>query len=150
VRALLAGLRVFMSVELVDNTQKVIAGLREQVAQGINAACQMWVDEAKDLAPVDTGFLKEHIGQTLAASPNRLEGEIRSLAPYSGLVNSGTSKQAAQPFWTVAGLLVRAKFEYLLKSGYVSIQRGVSAGQDVIKAALMDYHGPMGRKGKGF
>lgn len=139
-----------MSVRLVDNTQRVRAALREQIAAGINAACQMWTDEAQDLAPVDTSFMRDHIGQTKAANANDLSAEIRSLAPYSGYVNYGTSKQAAQPFWTVAALLVRQKFEYLLKSGYVTIQRGKSAGPGVIKAALMDFHGPMGRKGKGF
>lgn len=139
-----------MSVTLVDRTEQIKAALREQVAQGINNACQYWVDEAKDLSPVDTGFLKEHIGQTKAANANDLSGEIRSLAPYSGPVNYGTSKQSAQPFWTVAGLLTRQKFAYLLKSGFVSIGRGASAGAGVIKSALMDFHGPMGRKGGGF
>ncbi len=138
-----------MSVVLVDRSEQIKAALREQIAQGINAACQMWTDEAKDLAPVDTGFLKEHIGQTKAANGNDLSGEIRSLAPYSSAVNYGTSRQSAQPFWTVAGLLVRQKFEWLLKSGFVSIKRGSSAGAGVIRAALMDYHGPLGRKGKG-
>lgn len=139
-----------MGVRLVDNTQKVVHALREQVANGINNACQYWTDEAKDLAPVDTGFLKEHIGQAKAANANDLSGEIRSLAPYSGHVNYGTSRQSAQPFWTVAGLLTRQKFEYLLKSGFVKISRGASAGAGVIKSALMDYHGPTGRKGQGF
>lgn len=139
-----------MSVRLVDNTQKVIHALREQVAQGINNACQFWVDEAKDLAPVDTGFLKEHIGQTKAANAASLSGEIRSLAPYSGPVNYGTARQSAQPFWTVPGLLTRQKFAYLLKSGFVQIRKGTSTGAGVIKSALMDYHGPMGRKGGGF
>jgi hypothetical protein len=64
-------------------------------------------------------------------------------------VNYGTSRQTAQPFWTVAGLETRQKFEYLMKSGFVSISRGESAGPGVIRAALIDYHGPLGRKGQG-
>jgi hypothetical protein len=139
-----------MSVRLIDRKDEVIAALRERVAQGINSACQMWTDEAIDLAPEDTGFLKAHIGQTKAANAADLSGEVRSLAPYSGPVNYGTSRQAAQPFWTVAALLVRQRFEWLLKSGFVQIRRGASAGAGVIKSALMDYHGPMGRKGGGF
>lgn len=138
-----------MSVKLVDNTEKIKHALREQIAAGINNACQFWTDEAKDLAPVDTGFLKEHIGQTKAANGNSLSGEIRSLAPYSGPVNYGTAKQPAQPFWTVAGLLTRQRFEYLLKSGFVKISRGASAGGNIIRSALMDFHGPLGRKGRG-
>lgn len=138
-----------MSVRLVDNTEKIKQALREQIAQGINAACQMWTDEAKDLAPRDTGFLAEHVGQTKAANANDLSGEVRSLAAYSGFVNYGTSRQPAQPFWTVAGLLVRQRLPGLFKSSFIQIRRGASAGAGVIRAALMDYHGPLGRKGKG-
>jgi hypothetical protein len=135
---------------LVDNTEKIKVALREQIAAGINNACQYWTDQAKDLAPVDTGFLKEHIGQTRSATAADLTGEVRSLALYSSAVNTGTSRQSAQPFWTVAGLLTRQKFTYLLKSGFVQIRRGTSAGAGVIKSALMDFHGPLGRKGGGF
>ena len=124
-----------MSVRLVDNTDKVIAELRAQIAQGINNACQMWTAEAQNLAPVDTGFMKAHIGQTKAANANDLDGEIRSLAPYSGFVNYGTSKQAAQPFWTVAALTVRNAFASLLASGYVRIERGSGAGPGIIQSA---------------
>jgi hypothetical protein len=139
-----------MGVKLVDNTAKIQAAIKVQIAQGINNAAQFWVTEAKDLAPVDTGFLKEHIGQTVSAVPNNLHAELRSLAPYSGLVNYGTSNQSPQPFWTIAGLMTRQKFNWLLKSGFVSIGRVGSAGANIIRAALEEFHGPMGRKGGGF
>lgn len=139
-----------MGVRLVNNIPKIQAEIKVKLAQGINNACQFWVSEAIDLAPVDTGFLKAHVGQTVSAVPNNLHGEIRSLAPYSSAVNYGTSKQAAQPYWTVAGLLTRQKFTWLLKSGFVGIGRVGSAGANVIRAALEEFHGPMGRKGGGF
>lgn len=138
-----------MSYKLIDNFPKVRQQLREGCALGINNAIAFAVDEAKDLAPVDTGFLKEHIGMTKAASADDLSGEVRSLAPYSGPVNYGTSKQAAQPFWTVALLLMRQKFPGLFRSGFIGIRRGSSAGPGVIRSALMDFHGPLGRKGRG-
>lgn len=140
-----------MGVNLVNNFPKVQAAIKEQVARGINNAAQFWVSEAIDLAPEDTGFLKAHIGQTVSAAPNNLHAEIRSLAPYSSVVNFGSARgQAPQPFWTVAGLLTRQKFDYLLKSGFVQIGRLGSAGPNVIRAALEEFHGPMGRKGGGF
>lgn len=139
-----------MGVRLVNNFPKIQVAIKEQLAQGINNACQFWVSEAKDLAPVDTGFLKEHVGQTTSAVPNNLSAEIRSLAPYSGFVNYGTSRQSPQPFWTVAGLLTREKFTYLLKSGFIGISKLGSAGPNIIRAALQEFHGPMGRKGGGF
>lgn len=139
-----------MGVKLVNNTERIKSEIKVQLARGINNAAQFWVGEAKDLAPVDTGFMKEHIGQTVSAVPNALHAEIRSLAPYSGPVNYGTSTQAAQPFWTVAALLTLQKFDWLLKSGFVSFSKAGSAGRNVIRAALEEFHGPMGRKGQGF
>lgn len=139
-----------MSVKLVNNFPKVQAALKEQVARGINNAAQFWVTEAQDLAPVDTGALKANIGQTTSAVANNLSAEVRSLMPYSGFVNFGTARQSPQPFWTVAGLMTRQKFDSLLKSGFVSISQGTSAGPNVIRAALEEFHGPTGRKGGGF
>ena len=130
-----------MGVKLVNNIPKVKQAIHVQLAKGINNACQYWVSEAQDLAPVKTGFLKAHIGQTVTATPASLHGEIRSLAPYSDLVNRGTSRQAPQPFWTVAGLLTREKFNWLLKSGFIQISRLGSAGRNVISAALQEFHG---------
>lgn len=130
-----------MSVRLIDNTEKIKHALNEQVANGINNAANHWADEARDLAPVDTGFLKSGIGVTELATANKLSATIRSIAPYSGYVNLGTSRMAAQPFWTVAGLLTRQKFAYLLKSGFVSISRGASAGSGVIRSAMSSFFG---------
>lgn len=139
-----------MGVTLVDRTPQIIRALKQAAANGCNNAAFFWADNSKDMAPRDTGFLAEHVGVTKTATADDLSSEVRSLAPYSGPVNYGTSKQAAQPFWTVAGLLTRQKFPNLFKSGFISIQRGGSAGAGVIKSALMDYHGPTGRKGGGF
>lgn len=128
-----------MGVVLKNNIPRIQKEIHVALAKGINNACQYWVGEAKDLAPVDTGFMKEHIGQTVTATPASLHGEVRSIAPYSGFVNFGTSRQAAQPFWTVAGLLTRQKFNWLLKSGFVQISRLGSAGRGVINAALQEF-----------
>jgi hypothetical protein len=141
---------VRLGVKLIDNTAKIKQQIHIQLAQGINNACAFWVNEAIDLAPEDTGFLKAHIGQTVTATPNSLHGELRSLAPYSQAVNGGTSRQAPQPFWTVAGLLTRQKFDWLLKSGFIAIRRVGSAGGGIIRQALEDFHGPTGRGGQGF
>lgn len=133
-----------MGVKLVNNIPKVIPAIKAQVAKGINNACQFGVSEAKDLAPEDTGFLKSHIGQTVTATPNSLFGVIRSLARYSGLVNFGTSKQAPQPYWTVAMLLLKQKFPAFI------LGKEGSAGSGVIRAAEEEFHGVFGRKGAGF
>lgn len=138
-----------MSVTLVDNTEKIKVALREQVAQGENNVVAFIASEARDLAPVDTGFLKSGIGVSKEATVSDLTAEVRSIAPYSGHVNYGTSRQPAQPFWTVALLTARQKFEYLFKSGFIRFGRWTSAGPGVIRQALTDHHGPLGRKGGG-
>ena len=123
-----------MGVRLVNNREKIVAALKQQVADGINSACQMWTDEAQRNANVDTGFMKSHIGQTVAAVPNKLEGVVRSLAPYSGFQDTG---RHGNLFWTRAYITTRAKFRDLIFKG---IAYTGSAGGGVIKSALSDYH----------
>jgi len=130
-----------MGVYLVDNTEKIKAGLKEQLAGGLNAAADNFANEARNNANVDTGFMKSAIGVSVAATPNTLFAVIRSLARYSMFQDTGLHGNL---FWTRAYLATRIRFSQFLYQG----TRG--AGADVIKAAEMDYHGPTGRKGGGF
>ena len=50
---------------------------------------------AKEKAPVDTGFMKSHIKTSY---PAQKTGEVRSEASYSGFVEYGTRYMADQPF----------------------------------------------------
>jgi len=130
-----------MGVQLVNNIPKVVPELKRQVAERLNAAAQFWVGQAKQNAPVDTGFLKAHVGQSIAAVPERLEAEVRSLARYSAPTDTGIRGTL---WWTKSYLRTRELFPQFLygKAG--------SAGANVIRAAEEDFHGPMGRKGGGF
>lgn len=139
-----------MGYTLVDNTEKIKRQLRQGCANGCNNAVAFWADEARDLAPVDTGFLKSGIGVSEVATENKLSATVRSIANYSSVVNFGGAHQAAQPYFTVAGLKTRQEFNWLMKSGFISISRGQSAGPGAIRAAMMDYFGPLGRKGQGW
>ena len=124
-----------IGVRLVDNTAKIKAALREQIANGLNAAGNSWVTDAKANANIDTGFMKEHIGLTRAATPANLSAEVRSLAPYSGPQDTG---MRGNMFWTRAYLSTRERFTQFIygKEG--------SAGAGVIGAALQEFHGPLG------
>lgn len=130
-----------MGVKLADNTAKVKAALKAQIANGLNAAANLWVTEAKNNANVDTGFMKAHIGVTVAAVANSLSAEIRSLAPYSAQQDTGFRGNL---FWTRAYLATREKFKQFIYQG------AGSAGPGVIGAALQEFHGVLGRKGGGF
>lgn len=130
-----------MGIRLVDNTVQVKAALREQIANGLNAAATFFVTEAKNAAPVDTGFLKAHLGVTVAAVPSSLSAEVRSLARYSAPTDTGIRGTL---WWTKSWLATREKFKQFLMT------KGTSAGAGVIRAAEEEFHGPMGRKGRGF
>lgn len=99
-----------MSIAYKSNHQKVKRMTHAQVARGQNKAMDFLVREAKALAPVLTGNLKRLIRRKLIATPDRPRASAESAAKYSSLVNSGTYKMAANPFWTVALLRMYQKF----------------------------------------
>jgi HK97 gp10 family phage protein len=58
-------------------------------------AAKVIAERAKDLAPVDTGYMRDHIR---ARKHGQLGAVVESTAPYSGFVEYGTRYMAAQPF----------------------------------------------------
>lgn len=63
---------------------------------------------AKAKAPVDTGFLKNHI---TSSYPDRLEGHVKSEAAYSGYQEYGTRFQTGKPFMRPALKTVEPQFK---------------------------------------
>lgn len=79
------------NIELnLDDIQK---GFLLEIAENI-------VAEAKDLAPVKTGYMKANI-RTETEGEDVIAG---SFAEYSGFVDGGTSKMPARPFMSSAVL----------------------------------------------
>ena len=66
----------------------------EQSSQVIRNNTERLKASAKAKAPVDTGFLKNHI---TSSYPNRLEGHVKSEAAYSGYQAYGTRFQTGTP-----------------------------------------------------
>ena len=62
----------------------------EQSSQVIRNNTERLKASAKAKAPVDTGFLKNHI---TSSYPNRFEGRVKSEAAYSGYQEYGTRFQ---------------------------------------------------------
>lgn len=133
-----------MGVKLTDRTAEVKAALRERIAVGLNNAAGTWVDFAQGAANVDTGFMKEHIFVSVGATASSLFAIVRSLAPYSQMQDTGARGNL---YWTRAYLAVRDKFKQFIYGGTAIAGQ---AGPGVIRAALEEFHGPMGRKGGGF
>lgn len=135
---------IVTGVKLVDNTERVKAALKEQLAGGLNAAADHVANEARNNANIDTGFMKSAIGVSVAATPNSLFAVVRSLARYSMYQDTGIH---GNMFWTRAYLATRNRFKQFIYQGRAYTG---GAGADVIKAAEIDYHGVTGRKGRGF
>ena len=66
----------------------------EQSSQVIRNNTERLKASAKAKAPVDTGFLKNHI---TSSYPKRLEGRVKSEAAYSGYQEYGTRFQTGTP-----------------------------------------------------
>jgi HK97 gp10 family phage protein len=56
------------------------------------------VEDAKDLAPVDTGHLRESIGHTVTGEGFESTLTVEASADYAGYVELGTRYMAPQPF----------------------------------------------------
>lgn len=76
--------------------------LREGIADALNNGATSCVSLAQQLAPVDTGYMKENISQTEEASADNLRAAMESGADYSVFVEYGTVNMEAQPFFTPA------------------------------------------------
>ena len=94
-----------MSVEIRKtgfNFAALSANVRKNISDELNSAAQSCVSLAQQLAPVDTGFMRDHITQTEQASPTELKSVVESQADYSLYVEFGTVNMDAQPFFTPA------------------------------------------------
>lgn len=76
--------------------------MRGKVADILNRAALGTEGDAKQLAPVDTGFLRNSIQANPSATAGRLKSETNVAAEYGINVELGTVKMAAQPYLSPA------------------------------------------------
>lgn len=91
-----------MSVQVRLNLarlRRVIAGEKQAIERGVEKGAEQIAELARQLAPYETGELRESIHVEPAS-----EGVVRVVAdaPYAAYVEFGTRKMAAQPFLTPA------------------------------------------------
>lgn len=94
-----------MSVQIRQsgfNFAELSRRVRENIADELNNGAQSCVLLAQQLAPVDTGFMRDHIAQTEDATSEHLRVTMESQADYSVFVEYGTVNAEAQPFMTPA------------------------------------------------
>ena len=73
---------------------KITPAVRAAVQTSVNAVVQ----EAKAIAPVRTGYMRDHIVGAVEDGDKTVMGTVTSEAPYSGFVEFGTVRMDAQPF----------------------------------------------------
>jgi HK97 gp10 family phage protein len=76
--------------------------LHRAVAPALLAGAERIADEARRLAPVKTGRLRQSIAA--AALPGAATAEVQCQAPYGRFVEFGTRRQPARPFLLPAAL----------------------------------------------
>jgi HK97 gp10 family phage protein len=91
-----------MSVTLVLKTEEANKHLLDVAVHELNSAGSAMADIARQLAPVKTGYMHDHLFQTQEASESNLEAIVESQADYSLYVEFGTVNMDAQPFFTPA------------------------------------------------
>jgi HK97 gp10 family phage protein len=82
--------------------------IMETVDGELEDAAEEIADIARDLVPVDTGFLRSTIH---VERIDHLALQVRADAEYAAFVEYGTSRMAAQPYMTPAIEAVRAGYE---------------------------------------
>jgi HK97 gp10 family phage protein len=84
------------------NMQALSEKMRGNISEEVNSAAESCASLARQLAPVDTGFMRDNIAVTEVSSKTGLHATVKSQADYSVFVEYGTVNQDPQPFMTPA------------------------------------------------
>lgn len=93
---------MIVKLENLHKIQEARQRLLGVAAFQLNSAANSCQVLARELAPVRTGFMRDHVTQIKQASDSDLEAIVESAAEYSMFVELGTVRQSSQPFMTPA------------------------------------------------
>lgn len=88
-----------ISITLDEVTPKLIKGIalmKQAIAAALEAAGAEMEATARQIVPVDTGFLQSTIYHKV--DPNDLSLELGATADYAAYVEMGTRRMAAEPY----------------------------------------------------
>lgn len=83
-----------LSADLSGAGSRIVSRARQVVAKTTADVTR----DAKIMAPVDTGFLRNSITSSLSGTGDGYQGEVGPGAHYGGYVELGTSRNAPQPY----------------------------------------------------
>jgi hypothetical protein len=98
-----------------------LAAAEAAVALAVEGAAEAVVNDAKERAPVLTGYLRDHISYEMS-SP--LEAEVLSEADYSAVVDEGGVNRPANPFFTGAVEAERQRFPERIAEALAEVTGG--------------------------
>lgn len=84
------------------DAQKAMKFINDKVLAAMEELTQEVVQDMKQMAPVDTGFLRDNIHGEVTTTTSEVVAEFHSDAPYSIFVDKGTSRMDARPFFDAA------------------------------------------------
>ena len=109
-----------LGAALQEIAQRALPLAARGVAQGANAMAQ----EARRLAPVDTGELKESIrAGPVTLGGGAVQGSVAATAPHAPYIEMGTRDQAPRPFLYPA---YQAQRDALVQAVAAAIKEGLS------------------------
>src|SRR4051812_5238527 len=123
-----------MTVKYVSIIGQVRRQHRERAAEDLNVMVEVHVDTSQQSAPVNTGYLRDHILITEVATPEKLRAAAESQADYSAEVNFGhtTADGTHVPgtfFWDegieAARRALETRAAYRRRGGTETSRRGV-------------------------
>jgi len=86
------------SEEVLDALRRLPAAILNGIAEELGAPIEAVAEDARSGAAVDTGYMRDHIRSEVTREDDAVVAKVVSEADYSGFVELGTSKMAAQPF----------------------------------------------------
>jgi HK97 gp10 family phage protein len=100
-----------MTTELKNNLPRISSQLERAVAAAVRKAAFKLEAKAKQLAPVDTG----HLRNSITTHVEGMSATVSTNVEYAPAQEYGTHRQSGKPFMRPAADSVRASFEAELR-----------------------------------
>lgn len=117
----MAGFNIDVEVEGAEAIASSFRNKADALTTGLGEAlreiAQIIVDEAQANAPVDTGYLRDHIRMTEESDTSVT---VVSEAEYSSFVEFGTRYMSAQPFFEPAIESARSEASRILQDAFAN------------------------------
>lgn len=88
--------------DVISMIERMEQQIETKVEQAVKETTLKAEADAKMLAPVDTGRLRQSIVSEFINSGSKFQGKVSTSLEYAIYVEFGTSRQGAQPFMTPA------------------------------------------------